>query len=92
MFAVHVNNIIMISSSANENSHFKAKLHQHWEISNLGDIKYALSIGISHDHSFCSLALSQTALIDCIVEQFGQIDAHPVDTLMVNTRGFLSIQ
>ena len=83
LFAVHVDDIIMISSSADENSCFKAELRQHWETSDLGDVKYALGIGISWDWSSHSLSLSQTALIDRIVEQFEQNDAHPVDTPMV---------
>ena len=45
-------------------------------------MKYALGIGISRNRPERSISLSQTALIDRIVEQFGQTDAHPVDTPM----------
>ena len=83
MFAVHIDNIIMISSFFAENDLFKSQLRQHWEISNLGNVKYALSIGFTRDHSSHAIALSQTVLIDCVMEQFGQLDAHLVDTPMV---------
>lgn len=83
IFAVHVDDIIVISSSPDEISHFKSQLRQHWEISDLGSVKYTLGIGIARDRSTRTISLSQTALIDRVVEQFGQTDAHPVDTPMV---------
>jgi len=82
IFAVHVDDIIAISSSPTESALFKDELRRHWEISDLGDVKYALGIGISRNRPERSISLSQTALIDRIVEQFGQTDAHPVDTPM----------
>jgi hypothetical protein len=83
IFAVHVDDIISILSSANENTRFKTELHQNWELSDLGNVKYALGIAITRDRRSCSIALSQTALIDRIVDQFGQLDTNPVDTPMV---------
>ena len=83
IFAVHVDNIIAVSSSTAENDSFKAQLKSHWDISDLGAAKFALGIAIAHDHPTHTIRLSQTALIDRIVEQFGQTDAHPVDTPMV---------
>jgi hypothetical protein len=80
IFAVHVDDIISIASSVDENSRFKADLRKHWEISDLGAVKYALGIAISRDRDNRTIALSQTALIDRVIEQFGQVDAHPVDT------------
>lgn len=86
IFAVHVDNIISVSSSLapDENSRFKAQLRNHWEISNLGAVKYALSTAINRDRPNYTISLFQTTLIDRIVEQFGQTDAsaHPVDTPM----------
>ena len=83
IFAVHVDDIISIASSADENARFKDQLRTHWDISDLGDVKYALGIAISRDEPTRSIYLSQTALVDRIVEQFGQTDAHTVDTPMV---------
>ena len=78
IFAVHVDDIISISSSADKNARFKAELQKHWELSDLGAVKYALGIAITRDRHDRTILLSQTALIDRIVEQFGQSDAHPV--------------
>ena len=83
IFAVHVDDIISISSSQSENDSFKAELQSHWDISDLGAVKFALGIAISRDRSSRTIHLSQTALIDRIVDQFGQTDSHPVSTPMV---------
>ena len=83
IFAIHVDDIIAISSSAAENDSFKAQLKSHWDISNLGAAKFAFGIAITRDWPTHTIQLSQTALIDRIVEQFGQTDAHPVETPMV---------
>jgi len=47
--AIHINNILSITSSKEENAHFKTQLHSKWTILDLSDVKFALSIGISHD-------------------------------------------
>ena len=83
IFAVHVDDIITAASSAEENKLFKAELRSKWEISDLGAAKFALGIAISRDLKSCTITLSQTALIDRVVEDFGQRDAHPVSTPMV---------
>jgi hypothetical protein len=49
VFAIHVDNIIAVSSSTAENDSFKAQLKHHWDISDLGTAKFALGIAIAHD-------------------------------------------
>jgi hypothetical protein len=85
MFAVHVDDIISIASSgsADENNRFKSQLNAKWKISDLGEAKFALGISITQKRSERSISLSQTALIDHIVSEFGQTDTHPADTPMV---------
>jgi hypothetical protein len=83
IFAVHVDDIISISSSPDENNAFKAQLKEHWDISDLGAAKFALGISITRHRDTRSILLSQTALIDRLVEQFGQTSAHPDPTPMV---------
>jgi hypothetical protein len=83
IFAVHVDDIIIISSSPEETNRFKSELRTKWEISDLGPVKYALGIAISRNRETRTVLLSQTALIDRIVEQFGQRDAHPNDIPMM---------
>ena len=72
IFAVHVDDIISISSSHSENNSFKAELQSHWDISDLRAVKFALRTAISCDRSSCTIHLSQTALIDHVIDQFGQ--------------------
>ena len=81
MFVVHIDDIFLISNPPSENGRFREQLKSKWDISDLGPIKFAL--GIAVERSTDTISLSQTAFIDCILEQFGQIDAHPVDTPMV---------
>jgi len=83
IFAVHVSNITFISSSRNESNQYKAELWGHWDISDLGAIKYTLGISITWDRNNRTIKLSPTALTDRIIEQFGQRDAHPLVTPMV---------
>ena len=83
IFVVHVDDIISATSSPEENERFRDFLKTKWEISELGEPKYALGIAISHDLDNHSISLSQTSKIDQIIEEFGQKDARPVDTPMV---------
>ena len=46
-----------------------------------GPIKFALGIAVERNAS--EICLSQTSFIDRIVAQFGQTDAHPVETPMI---------
>ena len=59
------------------------ELSSKWEISDLGSAKFALGIAISRDLHQRTISISQTALINHVVQQFGQSDAHSVDTPMV---------
>ena len=83
IFVVHVDDIISAASSPEENERFRDFLKTKWEISELGEPKYALGIAISRDLDNHSVSLSQTSKIDQIVKEFGQKDARPVDTPMV---------
>jgi transposase InsO family protein len=83
MFAVHVDDIICAGSSSEEINRFKTELRSQWEISDLGPAKFALGIAIVRDLEERTIAISQTALIDRVVDQFGQVNAHSVDTPMV---------
>jgi Reverse transcriptase (RNA-dependent DNA polymerase) len=83
IFAVHVDDIISAASSAAENKCFKDFLSSKWEISALGPASFALGIAISRDLSKHTVSLSQTALIDRVLEKFSMADANPVETPMV---------
>ena len=83
IFVVHVGDIISATSSSEENDSFCDLLRTKWDISELGEPKYALGIAILRDRHNRTISLSQTSKIDQLVEEFGQKDSHPVDTPMV---------
>jgi hypothetical protein len=83
MFAVHVDDIISAASSPEENKRFKEELRSKWEISDLGPAKFVLGIAMARDLEKRTITLSQTALIDKVVKEFGQGDAHAAETPMV---------
>ena len=83
IFAVHVDDIISIAPTPSMNEAFKSQLKDRWDISDLGPAKFALGIAISRNPSSGTISISQTALIDRVVDQFNQRDAHPVDVPMV---------
>ena len=83
IFVVHVDDIVSAASSPEENAHFKAQLMSQWEISDLGQAKFALGIGITRHIPTHTISLSQTAFIDRVVERFDVHAARPVDTPMV---------
>ena len=83
IFTIHVDDIIVTFSSPKENDCFKNELQTKWEISDLRFIKFALSIAISCNHPNHTIHLSQTTLIDCIIEQFSQTATYPIETSMV---------
>lgn len=75
--AVHIDNFLSIASHPSENAHFKTQMRTIWTISNLGEPKFCVGIGIQHNLSTNMVYLSQVALIDRVVVQFGQSDVHP---------------
>jgi Reverse transcriptase (RNA-dependent DNA polymerase) len=76
--AVHVDDYLSIADSKDENERFKDQMRQVWTISELGTARFIVGIAVTWDRTTQTVALSQTALIDKIIEQFGQKDAHPV--------------
>ena len=80
--AVHVDDFLSIANRSSENTHFKAQMRTIWTISDLGEPKFCVGIGIQRDISTRMVYLSQVAQIDRITAQFGQSDAHPISTPM----------
>jgi hypothetical protein len=76
--AVHVDDYLSIADSKEENERFKAQMRKVWTISELGTARFIMGIAVSWNRATRTVALSQTALIDKIIEQFGQKDANPI--------------
>ena len=68
IFGIHVDDIYSITDPPEENAHFKAKLHSRWDISDLGDIKFTLGIGIERNCESCSIYLDQGAFINRLID------------------------
>jgi hypothetical protein len=83
IFAVHIDNIIATGSTPEATASFRNLLKAKWEITELGEPKYALGIAISHDRTSRTISLSQTAKINQLLKEYGQQDACSVDTPMV---------
>lgn len=83
IFTLHVDNILVASSSPAEIDHFRNKLKSCWEIFNLGPAKFTLGISITHDTPTKTISICQSAFINHLLKKFNQSDAHPCDTPMV---------
>ena len=79
---VHVDDFLSIADSEEENKRFEAQMATRWIISSLGEPKFCIGIAIKRNRADRTVTLSQTALIDKIIIQFGQREAHPISTPM----------
>jgi hypothetical protein len=61
---------------------FKAKLRKRFEISDLGELTWLLGLKVERNRSACTLALSQHAYIDTVLECFHLEDAKPASIPM----------
>ena len=75
--AVHVDDFLSISSTKEENENFKNQMCQVWTISDLGNVRFVIGITVHWDRPNHMVMLSQTALIDKIIVQFGQRNTLP---------------
>lgn len=82
-FALHVDDIVCAATSPDDHTWFRSQLKAQWDISDLGPVRFALGIAITRDRPNRLISLSQTAKIDCLVDQYGQRDAYSADTPMI---------
>ncbi|PPQ82261.1 hypothetical protein CVT24_001911 [Panaeolus cyanescens] len=75
---VHVDDSGTIASTKAALDEFKREMGSKWKITDLGEPKHIVGIGVQRDRANRKIFLSQTALIDRLVSQFGQSDALPV--------------
>jgi hypothetical protein len=80
--AVHVDDFLIVSSTPDASRAFKEELKSLWTISDLGEARFCVGIAISRNRADRTISISQTALIDRIIQQFGQADADPISTPM----------
>ena len=80
--AVHVDNFLIVSSTPDASHVLKEELRSLWTISDLGEARFCIGIAISHNWTDKTISISQTALIDWVISQFGKADADPISTPM----------
>ena len=80
VIAIHVDDFFMLGNSKLALSMFKQQLQTQWQISDGGPAHFHIGIAIERDRGAHTIALSQVALIDRIILQFGLSDAYPVST------------
>ena len=79
---IHVDDFLSITSNKMENKKFKDQMRSIWTISDLGTVRFIVGIAITWDHPNQTVMLSQPALIDRIVMQFGQRNTSPTPVPM----------
>jgi len=82
IICIYVDNFIIAGSSSELCEAFKTQIHGIWNISDLGDASFCVSLDISHSRHDHTISLFQTALIDHIITTFGLTEAHPISTPM----------
>ena len=66
---------------------FKQNLSKDFEIPDLGELKFILSILVTRDRSNCLIYLNQSAYITQVLMRFGMSDAKPVSTSLAVKHG-----
>jgi hypothetical protein len=84
LVAVHVDDLCVAASTKVEMKTFKEELKKHFEITDLGPVKWILGIRVTRDRVACTISLDQQAYIEKMATRFGLENAHPVRTPMVH--------
>jgi hypothetical protein len=79
---IHVDDFFVAASDLMQMSAFKSDLSAIWEIKDLGEAKFCVGIALERDLINSYIYLSQTALINKILEQFNMTNCNPVSTPM----------
>ncbi|TFY77648.1 hypothetical protein EWM64_g6364 [Hericium alpestre] len=77
---IHVDDMNIAADSKEEMAHVKSELRSHFNIVELGPVNWLVGLTVSRDRTARTVTISQTALIDSVITQFGLDNAHPVST------------
>jgi hypothetical protein len=80
--AVHMDDFLSIANTKEENNIFKDQLRKTWQITDLGLPRFVVGIAVEWDCENRTVKLSQTALINKIIQQFGHADTTPLSIPM----------
>lgn len=79
---IHVDDFLSIASSKESNNIFKEQLKEAWTISDLGTPTHIVGMAVEWDGANRQVFVSQTALIDRLIAQYGQLEASPLSVPM----------
>jgi Reverse transcriptase (RNA-dependent DNA polymerase) len=80
--AVHVDDCTIAATCIRLIEELKAGLHQHIEVTDLGELHWMLGIEIKHNREAGTIHLSQRAYIDMILHRYNFADLKPLLTPM----------
>src|SRR5579863_4742682 len=63
-------------------------MHACYALTDLGPVSWLLGIQVMHDHSACTISLSQAAYIKSIIARFSLADAKPYSTPIVPSASY----
>jgi len=81
--SVIVDDFIITGSSLDAIRRFKTELTQTWQMTDLGDLKWCLNLGVDYDRENGRLKITQTNYINEMIERYGLTEAYEVATPMV---------
>ena len=78
--SVSTDDMVITGNSINLINWVKGEFRKRFEISDLGEIKWLLSLKIKYDKAARMLSISQGAYVDKLVKRFGLSDANAIST------------
>ena len=80
ILAVHVDDMLIVSSLGSELAEMKINLAKHFKVKDLGKVKFLLSIEVICDRDNGTIELSQQACIHQLLKCFNMQDMKPATT------------
>ena len=80
IIVIWVDNIIISSHKLESIVYFKSQFGEYFELTDLGGLKYMLSILVEYNHTNCLIYISQESYLKQVLEIFGMSNSHSVST------------
>ena len=80
IIVIWVDDIIISGHKLGSIVHFKSWFGEYFELTDLDELKYVLSILIEYDCTNCLIYISQKSYLKQVLKYFGMFNSHPVST------------
>lgn len=77
---IYVDDLIILASDKDKMLELKSKLHEEFDIKDLGEVHFFLGVHIERDRATCTIILDQHKYIEEVLERFGMADCKPIGT------------